>query len=287
MLSFELIYYGDCKDMIQFYLSMFEYADAEIRLYSEMPCAESLGIRECGLAMVWKAALTIRYGNHVVRFKLSDSMLIARQENVTSKEQAYHPLICIEHPDEQRLQELLEKIYCGAHCFEDIQKGIYSDPYGIRWIYKKSENCRIYHCLEFKGNCSEVMGYIGDAYRMPVTEVVRYGDSLYKDRDDIAAKDKIYSALMEFRDGGCYYAVKFSDSVESAIHNYNGYGKDDKLWFQIIIVVQESDERRLRESFERLSVGAILNRPVSPNEEGILYGSMIDRYGIVWELFGC
>lgn len=286
MLSFELIYYGDCKDMIQFYLSMFEDADTEIRLYSEMPCAEVLGIRECGLAMVWKAALTIRYGNHVVRFKLSDSMLIARQENVTSKEQAYHPLICIEHPDEQHLQELLEKIYCGEYCFEDIQKGIYSDPYGIRWIYKKSESRRIYHCLEFKGNCNEVMRYIGDAYRMPVTEVVRYGDSLYKNRNDIVAKDKIYSALMEFRDGDCYYAVKFSDSMESAIHNYYGYGKDDKLWFQIIIVVQESDERRLRESFERLSVGAILNRPVSPNEEGILYGSMIDRYGIVWELFG-
>ena len=74
--------------------------------------------------------------------------------------------------------------------------------------------------------------------------------------------------------------------MDSAIHNYSGYGKEDKLWFQIIIVVQESDETHLKQAFERLSVGAVLNRRISPNEDGILYGSMIDRYGIVWELYG-
>lgn len=286
LLSLELIYYGDCREMIQFYLNIFENADAEIRLYEEMPFAEALGIEEYGRAMVWRASLTIQNGNYAVRFKLSDSILTARQENVTSKEQAYHPLICIEHPDEQQIHGLLEKIYCGAYSFEDIQKGIYSDKYGIRWIFKKSERLRIYHCLEFKGNCSEIMRYIGNAYRVPIIEVVEYKDSPYKDMDSLAAKDKIYCALMEFQNKNYYYAVKFSDSVDSAVHNYSGYGKEDKLWFQIIIVVQESDETHLKQAFERLSVGAVLNRRISPNEDGILYGSMIDRYGIVWELYG-
>lgn len=70
------------------------------------------------------------------------------------------------------------------------------------------------------------------------------------------------------------------------MYNFEGYGSGDKLWYQIIIVINGSDETYLKESFERLSEGATLNRPISLNEEGILYGSMIDRYGIVWELFG-
>lgn len=286
VLSFELIYFGDCRDMMEFYMGVFENAVAEIHTYEEMPMAEILGIKEPELGMVWRAALTIRYGDYAVRFKLSDSLVVARRGDVTCKEQAYHPLICIEHTDEQYAHDLLEKLYCGGYCFEDIQRGIYSDKYGIRWIYKKSDRCRIYHCLEFKGNCSEVAAYVGNAYQVHMTEMVKYADSPYADMESMAAKDKIYSALMEFRGENCIYAVKFSDSLESAVCNYNGYGADDKLWYQIIIVVEESDEKYLAESFERLSEGATLNRPISLNEEGRLYGSMIDRYGIVWELFG-
>lgn len=287
LLSFELIYYGDCKDMIRFYLSNFENYSAEIHTFEEMPLAEALGINGPELDMVWRAVLTIHFGNYAVRLKLSDSLLIARKGDVTCKEQAYQPLICIEHPDEQYVCNLLEKLYCGEYCFEDIQKGIYSDKYGIRWIYKKSDCCKIYHCLEFKGNCSEVTAYIANAYQVPVTERVKYTDSPYADMEYMAAKDKIYSAMMEFQDGNFLYAVKFSDSLESAIYNYNGYGANDKLWYQIIIVVEESDEKYLEESFERLSEGATLNRPISLNEEGRLYGSMIDRFGIVWELLSC
>lgn len=286
ILSLELMYYGDCRDMIGFYLNHFENASAEIQTYNEMPLAGVLGIKEPELDMVWRAGLTIQYGNYAVRFKLSDSLLIARRGEVTCKEQTYHPLICIEHPDEQYARDLLEKLYCGEYCFEDIQKGIYSDKYGIRWIYKKNDCCRIYHCLEFKGNCSEVAAYIGNAYQTPVTEPVTYANSPYADMDNIIAKDKLYGALIEFQDKDRIYAVRFSDSLESAIYNYNGYGSNDKLWYQIIIVVDECNETYLRESFERLSEGATLNRPISLNEEERLYGSMIDRYGIVWELFG-
>lgn len=286
VLSFELIYFGDCRDMMEFYMGVFENAVAEIHTYEEMSMAEILGIKEPELGMVWRAVLTIRYGDYAVRFKLSDSLVVARRGDVTCKEQAYHPLICIEHPDEQYAHDLLEKLYCGGYCFEDIQRGIYSDKYGIRWIYKKSDRCRIYHCLEFKGNCSEVAAYVGNAYQVHMTEMVKYADSSYVDMESMAAKDKIYGALMEFQGENCIYALKFSDSLESAMYNYNGYGADDRLWYQIIIVVEESDEKYLAESFERLSEGATLNRPISLNEEGRLYGSMIDRYGIVWELFG-
>lgn len=37
LLSLELISYGDCKDMISFYLNTFVNASAEIHLYREMP----------------------------------------------------------------------------------------------------------------------------------------------------------------------------------------------------------------------------------------------------------
>ncbi len=102
--------------------------------------------------------------------------------------------------------------------------------------------------------------------------------------ENMAAKDKVYGAFMEFQDGNDVYAVKFSDSLESAIYDYNGYGANDKLWYQIIIVAEDSDETYLTEVFERLSQGATLNRPISLNEDGRLYGSMIDRFGFVWEL---
>lgn len=269
-----------------YYLNIFENAKAEIQTYSEMPMVEIFGIKESELNMVWRAGLIIQYGNYALRFKLSDSLLIARREEVNCKEQAYHPLICIEHFDEQYVCELLEKLYGGEYCFEDIQKGIYSDKYGIRWIYKNSDCCRIYHCLEFKGNCDEVAAYIGSAFQMQITEMVTYADSSYANFDRIIAKNKIYGALIKFEDNNTIYALKFFDSLESAMYNYKGYDSSDKLWHQIIIVVNGSDEEYLKESFERLSEGATLNRPISLNEEGKLYGSMIDRYGIVWELFG-
>lgn len=286
LVSLELVYYGDCRDMISFYLSNFENATAEIQTYNEMPLADILGINGPEINIVWRAGLTIQYGNYALRFKLSDSLLIARRGEVNCKEQAYHPLICIEHPDEQYMHDLLANLYCGEYCFEDIQKGIYSDKYGIRWIYKNSDCCRIYHCLEFKGNCDEVTAYIGNAYQTRITEMVTYANSPYANSNSVIAKDKIYGALIEFRDNNFIYALKFSDSLESAMYNFEGYGSDDKLWYQIIIVINGSDETYLKESFERLSEGATLNRPISLNEEGILYGSMIDRYGIVWELFG-
>lgn len=286
-LSFELIYYGDSKAMIRFYESIFANARVRIQTYSEMPGAEVLGIKGQGLGMVWRGTLEIRYGSHAVRFKLSDSLITASGGEVCYKAQAYNPLICIEHPDEEYVYGLFEKIYCGKYSFEEIQKGIYSDKYGIRWIYKKSVQSSIYHCLEFKGNCSEVADYVKNACQADIAELVRYADSPYANEIDLEAKDKIYGTLMEFSDGDCSYAIKYADSLESAIHNFNGYGSQDKLWYQIIIVLENSDEKQLLQSFKRLSEGATLNRPISPDEEGRLYGSMIDRYGFVWEVFNC
>lgn len=286
LVSLELIYYGDCRDMIAFYLDNFENATAEIQTYDEMPLAEVFGIKEPEINMVWRAGLTIQYGNYALRFKLSDSLLIARRGEVNCKEQTYHPLICIEHPDEQYVQDLLVRLYCGQRCLEDIQKGIYSDKYGIRWIYKNSACCRIYHCLECNGNCKEVAAYIGNAYQTQISEMVTYASSPYAQSNSIIAKDKIYGAFIEFRENSAIYALQFSDSLGSAMCDYRGYNNSGRLWYQIIIVVNSSEEMYLKESFERLSEGAMLNRPISLNEEGILYGSMIDRYGIVWELFG-
>lgn len=224
LLSLELIYYGDCKDMIRFYLNAFVDASAEIHLYREMPQAEALGISGSGLDMVWRATLTIRYGDYAVRFRLSDSLLTARKMTVTCTEQMYHPLICIEHPDEPYMRGLLEKLYCGGHCFEDIQKGIFSD---------------------------------------------RYADSPYAHMGNLTAQDKGYGVLMEFREQQISYAVSFSDAGICNDNGYgNGYGKNKKLWYQIILVVEEADEAYLKEAFRRLSDGATLNRPISRNEEG-------------------
>jgi uncharacterized glyoxalase superfamily protein PhnB len=273
--------------MIKFYTDAFDNATTEIQTYAEMPFVEAYGIKEPELDMVWRATLIIRYGNNAIRFKLSDSLLIARRSTVTCRDQAYNPLICLEHYDEQYVRDLFEKLYSGEYSFEDIQKGIYSDKYGIRWIYKKSDNCSIYHCLEFNGNCREVVEYTKNAYQVNVAQLITYEESQYADKISMDAKDKIYSALIEFEHDDCCYDIKYSDSLDSAIHNLNGYGSDDKLWYQIIITVEDTDEEHLVESFGRLSVGATLNRQISPNEEGYLYGSLIDQYGIVWELMTC
>ena len=63
LVSLELVYYGDCRDMISFYLSNFENATAEIQTYNEMPLADILGINGPEINMVWRAGLTIQYGN--------------------------------------------------------------------------------------------------------------------------------------------------------------------------------------------------------------------------------
>lgn len=45
ILSLELMYYGDYRDMIGFCLNNFENASAKIQTYNEMPLAGVLGIK--------------------------------------------------------------------------------------------------------------------------------------------------------------------------------------------------------------------------------------------------
>lgn len=89
-LSFELIYYGECKAMIRFYESIFANAKVSIQTYAEMPGAEVLGIKGQGLGMVWRGTLEIRYGSHALRFKLSDSLITASGGEVCYKARSWN-----------------------------------------------------------------------------------------------------------------------------------------------------------------------------------------------------
>ncbi len=285
--SLLLIYYGDCRDMIDFYSTIFDNIEKKIQTYSEMPLFESYGIKEQELDMVWQASLKIHYGNNAVSLKLSDSMLTAMRSPITYQGQAYNPLICIEHNDEQYVRDLFANLYCGEHSFDEIQKGIHSDKYGIRWVYKKSDNCSIYYCFEFNGDCIDVVEYIKDTFIVNSRELITYADSPHVDKIKLSAPNKIYSAVLSFEHGGCCYALKFSDNLDSAIHGFNGYSPDAKLSYQIILAVEDDDAEQLIQSFGRLSVGAKLNKPIARNADGSVNGSLIDRYGLVWELMTC
>ncbi len=200
------------------------------------------------------------------------------------------PVICISYDDENYIRSLFGKIYGVEACFESLQNGNVPDKYGIRWQYQKSSRQGIFYCLSFDGFCSDVVAFYENTFKIKATEVIKYSDSPYSDKlTDAHGADKIYSAILEFSHDNCTYSLKLSDTPESAIDGVNRYDANALLFYRgqynPVITLKDNDGVYLSEAFKRLMSGAKLNRPMMPTNDGITYGSLIDKYGICWNLY--
>lgn len=287
ILSHLLIYYGNCQALIDFYTAIFDDTTVEVQSYAEMPLAAAYGIEGSELNMIWRASLKIQLGQCAISFKLSDALLIAMKRDVPYQDQAYHPLICIEHSDEPYVRDLFNQLYGGKYPFIETRDGTHCDPYGMRWMYRRSDRCAVYPCFEFDGFCKDVMDYIQHAFDLPTPNITTYAQSPWMGQMNLLGQDKIYRADITFIQNDCHYCMQLSDSLQSATQNTNEYDPNPQLFYQIILEVEDTDKEWLRASFARLGGGAKLNKAFVSNGEGVHHGSLIDRFGIVWELRTC
>lgn len=288
LLSFNLEYFGKCSNVINFYSNIFDNAEVNVKKYKEMPMAAAFNIKGQGLDMVWQSTLTINLGNNILCLEMSDSILIAMQSEMSFNKLLYNPLICITHNDESYLRNLFSLLYENQYKFEELLNGTIPDRNGIRWTCQKSNECGIYYCLEFDGFCNDVIDYYENAFNIKATEVVRYEDIPYNEEISIVGKEKICKAMMRFQNGKQICVLKLSDSIESAIKGLYGYDPRALLFYQNkynpIVTLKDSNVEYLSNSFNKLMSDSKLNRHFLPDDEDVLRGSLIDKYGICWNI---
>lgn len=288
-LSFQLEYFGDCDKVVSFYASVFRNASLKVKNFREMDMADALGITGAGLAMVWQSELCIPCGDTVLCMEMSDSLLAAMQKPLDFSQPFYNPVISISPDDESRMRSLYQKLYEGGESFETLRNGTVTDSHGIRWQYGSENSCGIFYCLTFDGFCSDVIAFYEKVFQIKAAEVIKYRDAPGGDTIPAAGADKIYSALLQFCHGGHTYALKVGDSHASAMDGGNSYDPNALLFYQglynPLFIVRDSDTAYLSGAFQRLTEGAKLNRPLMPDSKGVLYGSLIDKYGICWNFY--
>lgn len=287
-LSFNMEYFGECKKVIDFYLSAFDNASADVKLYREMPTAEAFGIAEQKLDLIWRSSLTIPFGKYSLLLELSDSLLAAMDKEMGFSKQIYNPVITIAHKDEEYIKTVFERLYGTGYSFESLRNGSIADRYGIQWAYEKSDDSGIFYNLSFDGFCSEVIAHYEIAFDIETTETVYYADSPCADKVSGEGGSKIYRAILAFQEGEQLHALRLSDSLEAAINNSDGYDPNALLFYRKsynpVFVFRNNKEEYLIETFDRLSIGAKLNKSIQEEKNG-LSGSLIDRYGICWNFY--
>lgn len=261
-----------------------------IKTYREMDMADFFGIEGQSLDLIWQSVLDICISNRNLRFEMSDSLVTAMKKNVNMKKIFYNPVICIRHSDEKYVYNLFEKIYKTSELnFQKLKEGIIPDEYGIKWQYEQCDIQGIYYVLTFDGFCNEVLSFYQDVFNIDAAEIVKYYSSSYADNISKAGRDKIYSAILEFKDGKNTYALKLNDSLQSAIEGTNCYDKDALLFYQKVynpvFTLRGRAEDELDLAFHRLSDEGKVNRQLSAYGENVDYGSLIDRYGICWNIY--
>ena len=269
-LAFVLEYYGDCRAAIDFFAKTFDKAEVTYKTFREMPSAELLGISGEALDLVWQGSVRIPYGDMILNLNVSDSVLTAMQNNVGTSSPFFRPTICI----------------CGDSQAAKIEEG---ERHYINWEYSEKGCDGIYYRLSFDGFCRDVIAFYEKVFRLKAEHIIRYGETDLRDKVSDAGKEMISSATLLFPEncGGC--GIMLQDSYDSAVSGVNSYNKDALLFYHRIynpvFEIREVNQETLRTMFHTISDGAKLNRPLGTDDKGVLYGSLIDRYGICWNFY--
>lgn len=283
-LSFGQEYYGNCGRALDFYESVFDHATVEKSLYRETDMA-GVGISGPGLDMIGRSELNIRCADSVLCMEMTDSLLTAMDNDDTNGHFCYHPLICLQHEDESEACRLLGKLSGEPVALDRLRDGCVADPYGMQWRYRKGDRQCMLYCLEFDGFCGGVLAFYESVFGIKPKDVVTYGDSSHSVEG--AGAEMIDHAVLEFQHRDQIHGLCLRDSIESARRGTSGYDPKALLFYQglynPVFNLRDEEESVLSEIFDRLMDGGKINRPLSKDRGGGC-GSLIDRYGICWNL---
>ena len=273
---------GNCKDVVSHYETVFDAITTESKTFAQMPGVESFGITGESLDLIWESTISIEQGGFSLCLEMSDSLLYAMQQTNFMNPQYFnenYPQVCMSFDDAKKADAIKEKLKLDANSI---------DMNSIQWLISTNNQNFISHHLEFDGFCGDVLHYYESAFGVKATKVIRYEDSPEWNLVTGLGAKKIYSAVILFSDGSKHYALMLRDTLSSAVTNSNTYNPKALLFYKgynPLLTLRKCEHGSLLRSFEILSVGAKLNKKPEIDEDGIYHGSLIDKYGICWEMY--
>jgi len=259
----QLEYGGNCLKVIDYLKSIFNDVSYTCETYQSFPSAEIMGVKQSGLQMIYKSIFTINQKNTSICLNLSDSMLAAMEMSSFGVLSMHIPQIIT--------STLVNK-----------------NDYNIEWVFDKNKPEGIFQYLEFDGFCQDVINHYENAFDIKADFITKYKNSPVANEVGVGGGEKIYSALLNFKHENKNYGLKLCDTIASAKNNINTYDPSALLFYKNssnpLFAIKDDDENVLQNIFAKLSVGAKLNKPLTKDENGIIHGNLIDKYGVCWDI---
>jgi PhnB protein len=128
--------------------------------------------------------------------------------------------------------------------------------------------------INFNGDCREAVGFYAKVFRSPEPEVMEFGDAPPSPEFSLPESAKHLIMHAEFLVDGT--TIMCSDVPPGM-----SVTKGDN----ISLIVRATDEAKVRSWFSALSEGGKIEMPLAPQFWSPLYGSLVDRFGIGWQLY--
>ncbi len=129
--------------------------------------------------------------------------------------------------------------------------------------------------LKFNGNCIEAVEFYSQVFGAEIQEIMTYGE-LPPD-DAFPVSDEMNKQILHTRMKINGTTVMFSDVPP-------GMDLPVKFGNSISLTIQSSDMEEINTLFERLKEGGSITMDLQETFFSRRYGSVIDRFGIPWEL---
>lgn len=125
--------------------------------------------------------------------------------------------------------------------------------------------------LYFNGNCKEAIAFYQDVFGIERVHVRTYG---------MSRAHPEYPIPHEIEQLVLHAEMKIYDTVFNLSDTLNPFSAGNN----VSVTVKLSSKETLQTIFEKLSSGAKIGMRLAPTFFSALYGTLMDKFGIVWEL---
>jgi PhnB protein len=137
---------------------------------------------------------------------------------------------------------------------------------------------RVHHMiwLSFDGNCREAMEFYAKAFKTEAGGILTYGDTPPDAKNPVSESDKDRVAISDMRIGGV--KIHFGDRLSSGSPFIVGNNISHQLFIEGI-----EEATRV---FHALKEGGEVLQELHQPFYAELYGMVVDKFGIIWQVLG-
>ena len=125
--------------------------------------------------------------------------------------------------------------------------------------------------INFPGNCREAVTFYADVFETPMQTITTFGEVDHGFPMPEAMKQQVMHTELQVLGS----VIMFSDTPEIMPFT---------LGNNVTLVINSADAEQLQRIFARLSEGGTVTMPLQPTFWTKLYGQVIDRFGVGWQL---